>query len=122
MSIFVGFSTIVSGINQFHDIELVNIDLLNHFHTREGERVMRPTFGCKIWNWLFEPLTDTLKNEIIGEATRICSSDPRVQLVDTIVSQLDGGLRIEMTLNYIPMNVVNTFTVDFENREIEAWK
>ena len=67
MTTFRGFST--SG-NEFAtvthtDFELVKRDLMNNLNVRKGERLMRPNFGCVIWDMLFEPFTDDLKQLII---------------------------------------------------------
>ena len=37
--------------------------------TAPGERVMRPQFGCRIWDLLFEPITPNLLG-LIAEAVR----------------------------------------------------
>lgn len=100
-----------------YDIELIKRDLLNHFHTRIGERVMRPEFGCRIWDYLMEPMTPMLREMIVNEAVRICQSDSRVELIDVQVSEFENGIRIENTLNYVGFGVVDTFAVDFELRD-----
>lgn len=120
--LFSGFSTSGSVFSRqwtLYDIDLIRQDLLNHFNTRFGERVMRPTFGCRIWDYLFDQLDDIMVQKITDEVQRICESDSRVEVVDIDVYQLDNGVRVEITLNYIPFAVVNTFTVDFENRQTD---
>jgi phage baseplate assembly protein W len=115
-----GFSSIGAERSrtwQQTDIELVKRDILNHFMTHVGERVMRPDFGCRIWDWLMDPLTEQLRQDIIMEAQRVVSADRRVTLVQTLVFSLDNGLRIELTLDYIGLNVIDTFYVDFELSE-----
>ncbi len=119
--IFTGFSTAGGDPKEFtlHDIPLIRQDLLNHFHTIKGERVMRPDFGCEIWDYIMEPFTPSIKKKIVDEALRICSSDPRV-LVDNIdVYELSGGnaYNVTITLTYRPFNVLETFSVKFENRQ-----
>ena len=61
-----GFSTVNTQTENFglYDIALVKQDLINHFHVRQGERLMQPTFGTIIWDLLFEPLTENLKDLI----------------------------------------------------------
>ena len=48
-----GFST-VAGVksNQLYDLDIIKQDLINHFYTRKGERVMNPDFGSIIWDLL----------------------------------------------------------------------
>jgi phage baseplate assembly protein W len=51
--------------------------------TAPGERLMRPAFGCKIWELLFEPInanTLGLMSEAVKEA--IGRWEPRVTLAD----------------------------------------
>jgi phage baseplate assembly protein W len=118
---FIGFSTVGAERTRnrvLSDIELIKQDLTNHFQTRMGERVMRPDFGCRIWDWLMEPLTESLRQQIVAEAQRVCEADPRVAVIDMQVFELDSGLRVEMTLQVQPFNTVETFSTDFENREI----
>jgi phage baseplate assembly protein W len=117
---YIGFSTQGSERSRnwtLYDVELVKRDLLNHFYTRVGERVMRPTFGCRIWDFLMEPLNDANRDSVIEEATRVVRSDPRVDLVALDVTEYEHGLRLDVTVNYIGLNVIDTFIVNFEGRE-----
>jgi hypothetical protein len=55
--------------------------------TAPGERVMRPQFGCKIWDLLFEPVnTNTLG--LMAQAVReaVAQWEPRVTLMDVEVA------------------------------------
>lgn len=118
--VFRGFSSINAdrtGESTLFDIALINRDLLNHFNTRIGERVMRPEWGCLLWDFHFESLTSLLRDQIIAEVVRICEADSRLAVLDTQVFDYQNGIRVEMTLDYRPFNVVNSFTLDFENRQ-----
>lgn len=120
---FVGFSTRNSartGVRTLYDIQLINVDLMTSFMTRVGERVMRPDWGCKLWDYLMEPFTTMMQNNIITESLRICSLDSRVLVVnDTVqIFQLDSGFRIEINLQYLPWNVIGTFYASFIQDEL----
>lgn len=118
--VFWGYSTVntdQNGKTQLFDISLVNRDLYNAFYSRVGERVMRPDWGCKIWEWLMEPMTQLLQDQIVAEVVRICNSDVRLSIVNIQVNTYQNGIRVDMTLNYLPFNVVNSFTVTFEQRQ-----
>lgn len=118
--IFSGYSTVntsITGHQNLYDVDLVKQDLTNHFQTRIGERVMRPDFGCAIWDYFMEPLTEYNRNAIVAEAIRVCEADSRLNVVNVSVSELDSGVRVELILNYVPLNVIDTFTVDFERSE-----
>ena len=114
--VFYGFSTIdTDAKNQnFADVPLIERDLYNHFNTLPGERVMMPTYGCNIWNMLFEPYDDALVQAVIAEATRIVQSDSRVVLQSIVVNQINQGLLVQMQLFYQPFGVVNSFSVQFD--------
>jgi uncharacterized protein len=63
--------------------------------TAPGERVMRPEFGCRIWDLLFEPVTPNLLG-LIAEAVReaIGRWEPRVAVeqVVPLADENDGAL------------------------------
>jgi uncharacterized protein len=51
--------------------------------TAPGERLMRPQFGCRIWDLLFEPVTPNLLG-LIAEAVRgaLAQWEPRIEVQD----------------------------------------
>jgi phage baseplate assembly protein W len=51
--------------------------------TAPGERLMRPQFGCRIWELLFEPVTGNLLG-LISEAVRdaLAQWEPRIVVED----------------------------------------
>lgn len=102
------------------DIDLIKVDLLNHFYTRVGERLGRPDWGCLIWDLLHEQMDQTIRDQIINEAVRIVSSDPRCKLINVNLFDFDNGIRIECTLDFIGLATMQTFAVDFERRESAA--
>lgn len=63
--------------------------------TAPGERVMRPRFGCRIWELLFEPVTPNLLG-LIAEAVRdaLAQWEPRIEVEDVrpVPDTDDGGL------------------------------
>jgi len=62
--------------------------------TAPGERLMRPQFGCSIWNLLFEPINANTLG-LMGEAVReaVGRWEPRIHLDDVRVlsDQQDEG-------------------------------
>ena len=57
--------------------------------TAPGERVMRPKFGCEIWDLLFEPVTITLIGRIqMAVRKAIAMWEPRVD-IDNVVPTPD---------------------------------
>jgi phage baseplate assembly protein W len=70
--------------------------------TAPGERVMRPFFGCRIWELLFEPINANTLG-LMGEAVReaIGRWEPRVTLDDVrcIADQRDLG-KVAIEIDY----------------------
>jgi phage baseplate assembly protein W len=69
--------------------------------TAPGERVMRPQFGCRIWELLFEPVTPNLLG-LIAEAVRqaLAQWEPRIEVQDVVPKPDDDEpsmVRIEIT-------------------------
>lgn len=117
--LFRGYSSVdITNPNnaELVDIELIKRDLLNHFHTIKGERVMRPDFGSVIWDMLFEPFDDLVREAVISDARDIISQETRVELNSLDVFEFEQGLRIDIEVTYLPFNVVGTFEVDFDRR------
>lgn len=63
--------------------------------TAPGERLMRPQFGCRIWELLFEPVTPNLLG-LIAEAVRdaLAQWEPRIEVdaVTPVPDENDGAL------------------------------
>src|SRR5262245_44274960 len=54
--------------------------------TAPGERLMRPQFGCRIWDLLFEPINANTLG-LMAEAVRDAVSqwEPRIQLEEVVI-------------------------------------
>ena len=119
--LFVGFSTQNTNSlkQEFADLELVKRDLLNTFYTRPSERLMMPKFGFGGWNLLFEPFDPVTIDSIVYQAQQVINNDSRVQMKNINVQQFDQGLLIQMELLYVPFNVVETFSLSFDNRSAQ---
>jgi len=113
-----GFSTVNETASSFvlYDIELIKQDIINHFHIRQGEKLDDPTFGTIIWDVLFEPLTEQLKESIIENVEDIVNADPRVQVNNLTVDQYESGIQVEVTLLFLPYNISEKMRFDFDER------
>lgn len=110
-----GFSTIASSENySLYDFELIKQDILNHFHTRQGERLMQPRFGTIIWDLLFEPMTPEVKSLIKQDIDSIINYDPRVQISDASISTYESGIEIRLSISYVLYNVTELMTLRFD--------
>ncbi len=70
--------------------------------TAPGERLMRPEFGCRIWDLLFEPVTPNLLG-LIAEAVRdaLAQWEPRIVVSDVVpVADSDDAALIRITISY----------------------
>lgn len=119
--LFRGFSSFerTNPKTEIVDIELIKRDILNHFHTIKGERVMRPNFGSIIWDMLFEPFDDLVREAIVSDVQNIIAQEPRVELQNLDVSEFEQGLRVDVEVLYVPFNVVGTFDIEFDRRNVD---
>lgn len=111
-----GFSTINSDSASFslYDLALIKQDLINHFHVRQGERLENPTFGTIIWDILFEPMTDQIKELIVENVKEIINYDPRVVADQVIVTQYESGIQIECKITYLPYYITEALQLRFD--------
>lgn len=111
-----GFSSVATTTNNFklYDYELIKQDLVNSFYVRQGERLMQPTIGCIIWDLLFEPLTQNVKDLIVQNVETIVNSEPRVKATNIVVTQYESGIQIEMTLMYVSYNLQENLQIKFD--------
>lgn len=95
-----GFSTTnPSNRNtEIYDFELVKQDIINHFNTRKGSRVMNPEFGTIIWDIIMEPMTPQLKEMLFDDIRTICNFDVRVYPDQIKISEYEKGYLVEITL------------------------
>ena len=95
-----GFSTVSADQKnvQLFDFDLIKQDILNHFKTKKGERVMNPEFGSVIWDLIMEPLTDDTRELLKEDITTVCASDPRITPTQLDLTEYDNGYVLEITL------------------------
>lgn len=70
--------------------------------TAPGERVMRPQFGCRIWDLLFEPVTPNLLG-LIAESVRdaLAQWEPRIEVEDvTPAADDDDTALVRIQISY----------------------
>lgn len=111
-----GFSTVNPNTENYNlfDYELIKQDLFNHFYTRQGERLMNPTYGTIIWDIIFEPLTPQIKDLITQNVNTIINYDPRLQAENVIVSSYESGIQIQCTLKFLPYNLQQSLQLRFD--------
>jgi phage baseplate assembly protein W len=115
MTTYFGFST-YNRLRKFTltDFELVRQDLFNHFSIRKGEKLMNPKFGTIIWDLLFEPLTDNIRDIITDDIKTIVEYDPRIAADNVVITEYDRGIQIELELRYVLTNQSSAMALKFE--------
>jgi phage baseplate assembly protein W len=80
---------------------------------RKGEKLMNPGFGTIIWGMMFEPLNNENRQLIVNDIQTIVSYDPRLQINNVQVNEIENGLQIQVQLTYIPTNQVDLLDLTF---------
>lgn len=110
-----GFSSREATKNfKLYDLDLVKQDIINHFYIRKGEKLENPNFGTAIWDMLFEQFTERVKDSIAKDVEDIINYDPRIVVNSVTVDTTDMGIRIEAEITYIPFNVTERMSLDFD--------
>lgn len=97
-----------------YDIDLVKQDIANHFNIRKGEKLMNPEFGTIIWDLLFEQFTPEVRKLVIQDVETVINSDPRIAINAIAVDTTDQGIRVQADIIYVPFNVNEKMTFDFD--------
>lgn len=120
---FIGFNTVGQPNPPYSltNIEIVKRDINNHFATPMGSRVMLPSFGSNIFNYLFDPFDQYTKDMIIEDAIRVIEEEPRVSLVSIDVFQEDQALTIVMVLLFRPESITDSMYVTFSLKDKETF-
>ena len=115
-----GTSTVNPNNNskKLFDIGLIKQDLLNHFHIRQGEKLMNPEFGTIIYDAIFEPFTEALKDAIVDDVTANLNADPRIATEEILVSEADKGIAIQATIKYVPLNITEKLRFSFDENAL----
>jgi len=97
-----GFSTVNTNAKKYSltDYELIKQDIMNHFNIKRGEKLENPNFGTIIWDAIFEPMTESLKQAIIDDVKTIINYDPRVTVELVSITEYATGIQLECTLKY----------------------
>mgnify|MGYP003388310316 CR=1 FL=1 len=114
--IYRGISTIDSNISNVsrYDIALIRQDIINSLNIRQGEKINNPQYGSIIWDHLYEPLTESLKDQLAANTESVVNSDPRVKLEEFSIDSKEYGLMIIVGLRYLTYNVSETLRLNFD--------
>ena len=116
---FKGFSSKADKQSfKVYDFECVKQDLINRLSVRKGERVESPEFGTIIYDCLFEPFTEVLRDQILEDITANLNADPRLSTNEILVTQIDHGIAIQATITYIPLNITEKLQFKFDENSL----
>ena len=116
---FKGFSSKADKQSfKVYDFECVKQDLINRLSVRKGERVESPEFGTIIYDCLFEPFTEVLRDQILEDITANLNADPRIATEEIIVSEKDHGIAIQATIKYIPLDITEKLQFKFDENSL----
>ena len=116
---FKGFSSRADKKNfKLYDFEVAKQDLINRLSVRKGERVENPEFGTIIYDAIFEPFTEGLKEAIVEDITANLNADPRIAPEEILVTEADKGLAIQATITYVPLNITEKLRFNFDENSL----
>lgn len=80
----------------------LNSSIIMILSTAPGERVMRPEFGCEIWNQLFDPINRTTLAKITHSVEMALNRwEPRAEIENVEVIAAEGDLgRVDIAIDY----------------------
>jgi uncharacterized protein len=116
------FTKSITQVEMLSDAEDISSSLEILLSTRQGERIMRPDYGCNLDELVFEPLTTTFKTYIKDLIqTAILYHEPRIdvnkiELDDT--GELEG--RIIISIEYTIRSTISKFNFVFPFYKNEA--
>lgn len=119
---FKGYSSVdkTQPFTELTDKALIKRDILNHFNTKKGSRVMRPDYGSSLWDYLFEPLDLISKDAILDDVNTVINSDPRVRIINTDIQEMEHGIIISFQLQYVTFESIDVFIIGFDRRNMTA--
>ena len=116
---FKGFSSRADKRNfKQYDFEAAKQNLINRLSIRKGERVENPEFGTIIYDAIFEPFTEDLKDAIIEDITANLNADPRIATEEILVTEADKGIAIQATITYVPLNITEKLRFNFDENSL----
>lgn len=113
--LYKGFSSLDENnpVSKLFDLDLIKQDILNQFNTKKGSRVMNPTFGSDVWDILMEPMSPQVRDALVNDVKRICTSDPRFTPTQMDITEYTDGFLLELTLVLNSTNESATMKIKF---------
>jgi phage baseplate assembly protein W len=93
------------------DEQLVVQDFINALNIRKGTKVGNPGYGTTLWDFVFDPSTLDVVQQIQQEIRRVVNGDPRLVINTISVYPKDNGILIELELAIQPFNQAQLLSV-----------
>ena len=100
--------------------ELVVQDLVNALNIRKGEKVGQPNYGTTLWDFVFEPNTRDVTQQLENELQRVVSQDPRLNVNRIRAYPRESGILVELELAVNPFNNAGDLNLFFDNQTFTA--
>ena len=120
MTTYIGYSSVSDIVKSktLTDSDIAKRDLLNHFHTKRGERVMNPNFGSILPELVFEPLDFTTEQAAIDDVKVIVENDPRWNVLETLLTKPnEHSLEVKVRLEYIETGKAEELLLNYVGEE-----
>jgi len=105
-----------------YDINAIKNSLYNIFTTRKGQKLLTPTFGGSLDQYLFENITD-VKGKILGDTIlkSVTDFEPRVEVVKVQVMPMPDENQYYVIFIYRILNIgkVDKFEINFKSNDIK---
>lgn len=86
--------------------QLVIQDFINSLSIKQGDKVGNPSYGTKIWSFIFEQNGPELAQSVVDEIQRMASQDPRIIMNYIVPYQEEHGILLEIQMSVQPFNNV----------------
>lgn len=102
------------------DQQLVIRDFINALNIPQGQKVGQPSFGTRIWDYIFEPNTPDLQVLLENDIRSIAASDSRINIVYLNAFSQDNGLLLEVQVEILPFRNPQTLSIFFNAQNNSA--
>jgi len=101
------------------DQELIKLNLLTHIYTLKGDRLNMSTFGTRIPELVFEPMSHDVIDIIRMDLKEVCDYDPRVELISLDVVPLwdENVITASLQLKFVELNTIDTLALNIAFEE-----
>ena len=82
------------------DVAAVRGSIANILNWRKGQRILYPQFGNDLESFIYENVNDIMIKNIKKSVTSMLSDEPRINVINIIVTPQDNSLGIRINVEY----------------------